>query len=228
MNLQPQDFDNKSDGLGEKVASYLADNPDFLAQYPLALEALNISHESGDAVSLVERQVKVLRQQNQQYREQLEHLIQIARDNDNIAARLHSLTLSLIKTNSTDEVLNVLQDTLRELLGADAVKIKLFDSQKLAKADQEFSLAMFQEFLENNRPSCGELVQEQVSYLFPQSMPDIHSVALVPVKSDRLVGVLALGSRDVQRFAANKSVDFLHRLGETVSAQLNVVSTRNS
>ena len=227
MSLQPQDFDNNSDDLGEKVASYLVDNPDFLAQYPLALEALNIPHESGDAVSLVERQVKVLRQQNQQYREQLEHLVQVARENDNIAARLHYLTLSLIEANSTDEVLNVLQDTMRELLGADAVKIKLFDSQELAKVDQEFSIAMFQEFLENNRPSCGELVQEQVNYLFAQQISDIRSVALVPVKSDRLVGVLALGSHDAQRFAANKSVDFLHRLGETVSAQLNVVNTRD-
>lgn len=223
MSLQPQDFNQDNGQLAEKIATYLSQHSDFFIQHADVLATLAIPHDTGGAVSLVERQVRVLREENQKYRTQLEGLVQIARENDNIASRLHHLTLALIETQGTDGILNTLQDAMRELLNADAVAMKLFDSQALAEHRQEFSPAMFQDFLDNDRPSCGELAKQQVDYLFGEQGGGIRSVALIPVRSANLVGVVAIGSRDAQRFNLNKSVDFLQRLGEIISAKLGLV-----
>lgn len=225
MSLQHEDLDQRSDDLPQKVADYLVAHPDFFEHHPDALAAIDIPHPTGDAVSLIERQVRSLREQSQNYRAQLEHLVTVARENESLSQRLHRLTLALIETRSFDEVLNTLQDELRSLFKADAVEMKLFSREELDTHADEAGPAMFRDFVERQRPSCGELPAEQLEYLFGPQASETGSVALIPVQSSPLVGVLAIGSRDPERFHASKGVDFLQRLADVVSATLSAVSS---
>jgi len=225
MSLGQDDKQLAQDDLGEQVADYLAAHPDFLVRHPEVLAQIDIPHPTGDAISLIERQVHTLREQNRGYRAQLESLIQIARDNDALAKRLHRLTLALIETRSFDEVLNTLQDELRNLFGADAVEMKLFSGEELAAHASEAGPAMFRDFIQGERPSCGPLPAEQMVYLFGPQAGETGSVALIPLHAAPLVGVLAIGSHDPDRFSSGKSVDFLYRLADIVSATLVAVSS---
>lgn len=225
MSLQREDLDNPGEDLGRRVADYLVAHPGFFERFPDALAAIDIPHPTGDAVSLIERQVSVLREQNQHYRSQLQDLIGVARENDALAKRLHRLTLALIETRSFDEVLNTLQDELRTLFEADAVEMKLFSAEQLEEHASEPGPAMFHDFLERQRPSCGRLSAEQLDYLFGSQAGETGSVALIPLQSSPLVGVLAIGSRDPERFHSSKGVDFLQRLADVVSATLTAVSS---
>ena len=47
--------------LEKVVRSYLLKHPDFFDKNPEVLEAIELNHESGAAVSLIERQVEQLR-----------------------------------------------------------------------------------------------------------------------------------------------------------------------
>jgi uncharacterized protein YigA (DUF484 family) len=47
---------------------------------------------------------------------------------------------------------------------------------------------------------------------------------LIPVRTERLAGVLAIGSADPERFVPDTGVDFLTRLGELVSLKLQSVA----
>ena len=67
--------------LKEVVASYLRKHPDFLDQYPDILENLEINHQAGAAVSLIERQVDQLRASNAELEKKLGNLVQVAREN---------------------------------------------------------------------------------------------------------------------------------------------------
>src|SRR5690554_6019226 len=81
----------------EDVVEFLSKNPEFFSNYPDLLGKIDIPHiGSGDAVSLVERQVQVLREQNQRARKQLHELIEIARQNEELARRMHKLALTLM------------------------------------------------------------------------------------------------------------------------------------
>ena len=48
----------------EIVREYLKNHDDFLQRYPDMLDFLHVSHASGSAVSLVEKQVSVMRERN--------------------------------------------------------------------------------------------------------------------------------------------------------------------
>ena len=68
------------------VAAYLEANPDFFVEHEELLPALRIPHQRGDTVSLVERQMKILRERNIEMRHKLSHLMDVARDNDRVGA----------------------------------------------------------------------------------------------------------------------------------------------
>ena len=48
---------------------------------------------------------------------------------------------------------------------------------------------------------------------------------MIPLSAPPMAGVLAIGSRDPERFHEGKSVDFLQRLAEVVSAKLQSASS---
>lgn len=221
MPSQPAKTDAQQE---QEIADYLIQHPAFFNRHPGLLTQIDIPHQQGESVSLIERQVRMLREQNHQYRSQLDELIRVAQANDEIATRLHRLTLVLIETRSFDELLNNLLDEMRELLNADAVELKLFSSDELNAHAHELGPAMFRDFLQQGHPTCGQLSKQQLDYIFGTEAVETGSVALIPVQSSTLVGVLAIGSCDPERFSEDKSVDFLQRLAEVISATLNVVS----
>jgi uncharacterized protein YigA (DUF484 family) len=216
--LQPDD------DLEAQVADYLLNHRDFLLRHQEVLAELELPHETGAAVSLVERQVRVLREQAQQYRRQLEELIDVARDNDQLGRRLHRLTLALIEAEEFDELVNVLQDELRDQFKADAVELKLFAAKELQAHADEPGPALFSDFMNTNKPSCGQLAKSQLEYLFGSQAGETGSAALIPLRTRTLLGVLAIGSRNPGRFNPGKGVDFLVRLGELVERTLETVS----
>ena len=223
MSVQ-QDDNPISDERAGQVAEYLREHPDFLSGRPDILAEVELAHASGDAVSLIERQVRVLREQLNRYRGQLKDLVTVARENESLTRRLHELTLALIDARQFDEVVNVLQDELRDQFKADAVELKLFSPADLSASDGDATPGLFRDFLERGRPTCGVLDARQLEYLFGPVAGETGSAALIPLRGMQVTGILAIGSRDTDRFHAGKGVDFLRRLGEVVSHTLQAVS----
>lgn len=220
MSEQPEAQSGSDEA--QRVADYLLRHPGFLEDHPEVLAALDIPHETGDAVSLVHRQIGLLRSQADKYRRQLEDLVEVARENDRLSARLHRLILALIEARSQDEVLSTLQEQLRDQFQTDAVELKLFSTSEVKQhAEQgESGPALFQDFMEKRRPSCGALPAGQLDFLFGERAGETASVALIPLDAGSLEGLLAIGSRDPDRFHAGQALDFLTRLGEVVSQAL--------
>ena len=85
MSTQP-DADYPDEELPEQaVHDYLAAHPNFFEGHANLLNSLQLPHAAGGAVSLVERQVSVLRQKDLKLEKQLKELIGIARANDLLA-----------------------------------------------------------------------------------------------------------------------------------------------
>ena len=79
------------------VGEYLQTFPDFFERNDVLLGKLRLPHlrDSGSTVSLVERQVEVLRDRNQSLERKLKELLDVARSNDQLAERIHRLSQRL-------------------------------------------------------------------------------------------------------------------------------------
>lgn len=207
----------------QQIADYLRVNPDYFQRHANVLEQIEIPHETGTAVSLIEHQVKVLKQQSERHKVQLSELIEVARENERLNQRLHQLTLKLLEASSLNDVISTLQDELRTKFSADAVELKLFIREELDAHATDPGLAIFREFMDADKPTCGTLGAEKLKTLFGDQAGPEGSAALIPIRTSALSGVLAIGSRDTDRFHRGKGVDFLIRLGELVSLTLQAV-----
>lgn len=213
------------------VHDFLQDNPDFFERHGALLGSLRLPHVAGGTVSLVERQVSVLRQKDLKLERKLKELIEVARANDLLAAKIHKLTLQLLTAESLDETLEYVEESLRAGFGADQSILVLFGEPAsyedmgvgrflLPVQRDDESLQAFDTFLQGSGPRCGQIRDAQRDFLFGQETDEIGSAALIPLGRKSTFGFLAIGSVDAHRFHPGMSIDFLTRLGELVAGAL--------
>jgi uncharacterized protein YigA (DUF484 family) len=213
------------------IHDYLKLHPDFFERHPALLSSLRLPHASGGAVSLVERQVSVLRQKDLKLERQLKDLIEVARANDALAAKIHTLALRLVSAADLGSTVAAIEEAVRSGFGADQSVLVVFgdpaDQGALpdgrffrAVAGDDPALKPFSTFLASGNPRCGQARDSQLEFLFRDDAGDIGSVALIPLGRKAATGFLAIGSTDSNRFHPGMSMDFLARVGDLVAAAL--------
>ncbi|MFO7285811.1 MAG: DUF484 family protein [Gammaproteobacteria bacterium] len=215
----------------QAIADYLQRRPDFFERHRSLLLRLRLPHETnGFTVSLIERQVAMLRQRNAELERQLKELISVAKTNDALLEKIHHLSVRLLRTSDPAERLEQLETSLREDFGAERATLVLFKGVtdnlgdrpgfvlRIARDDPE--LRPFSAFLQGARTRCGPLRDRQKVLLFDREADAIESAAMLPLGPGASVGFLVIGSRDPTHFHPGKRMDFLNRIGELISVAL--------
>ena len=102
------------------VADYLKSHPDFFERHPLLLLSIKLPHRTGgSAISLVERQVAMLRQRNGQLERQFKDLVAVAKQNDALVEKILKLGVKLMGAPDLPGRLELLETSLREDFSAE-------------------------------------------------------------------------------------------------------------
>lgn len=233
---RPMSTQHKPEFIEEEISEsavhdFLEDNPDFFERHGALLTSLRLPHVAGGTVSLVERQVSVLRQKDLKLERKLKDLIEVARANDVLAEKIHRLALQLLAATSLNETLNYVEESLRTGFGADQSILVMFgEPGKHKDVDlgrfflvierNDEAMKAFDTFLRGSGPRCGQIRDAQRDFLFGKQTDELGSAALIPLGKKSAVGFLAIGSADSNRFHPGMSIDFLTRLGDLVAAAL--------
>jgi uncharacterized protein YigA (DUF484 family) len=215
----------------QAVREFLEANPDFFERNAALLRQLELPHGAGGSVSLVERQVAMLRQKDLKLQRQLKDLIDVARDNDVLAAKIHELTLQLFAAPDLQSCVSAIEHAMRSGFGADHSVLVLFADPAMFDdiAEGRFfrvvrredkALGPFDTFLNGKGPRCGQVRDSQREFLFQDDAEEVGSAALVPLGKKAEIGFLAIGSNDTDRFHPGMSIDFLARVGDLVAGAL--------
>lgn len=213
-----------------QLISLLKQCPDILQRHPELLAELEVPHDSGAAVSLIERQISVLRDKNQQLDTRLCELMEVARDNERLAQSRHRIATNLLGAHDLDDVISIVLDELGNELKADFAVIRLFttsetrleQSPALFLSPDEEGVNVFKTMREQKNPVCGRSSREQKAFLFDEDADSIESAAIIPLYAGADLGLIGLGSRDAGRFQSTMGTQFLSQMGELVSAALAV------
>ncbi len=209
------------------IETYLQRHPEFFAENPQLLTELEVPHPSGKAVSLIERQVALLRQDNKQLKDRIKELVSIAKENENLVAKLHKLSVTLIESQSAQQFIDTLQARLKADFSAFDVSVKLYENQfthavetnTFIKRDDD-NLRNFEKYLNSSNPVCGRFTPEQLNYLFADNSTEIKSVAFVPLVAGEDLGFFAIASDNPERFKAGMGTAFLSSLSDLAAAVL--------
>ncbi len=221
----------------DAIEDYLGKHPEFFQGRDELLTKITLPHGTGTAVSLIERQVALLREQNRNYRRQLQNLVHIGRTNDELIARLQQLTLHLLDSTGIEDILDLIEDSLRQDFQAEAATLALFgdfpESDSGIRAREFMHVEVVTDFagccelrklLAIGKPFCGTLDRKCLTTLFGNRAEVIASTAVVPLTAagatTRPVGLLAIGSESAERFNPEMGTTYLRHLGDLLGRRL--------
>ena len=204
----------------EDIARYLQDHPEFFDEHAEVLREIQVPHpHGGRAIPLSERQIVSLREKTRVLEAKLRELVQYGEENDALGERLHRATLELIKAPHLEAMLRAIYYNLREDFAVPHVSIRLWSEaehpplSEFEPASQE--ARVFAESL--HHPYCGGKPMFETGQWFGEAESIVKSFAYVPLRADKVFGLLILASEDPHRFYADMGTLYLKRLGELVS-----------
>ncbi|NNF17042.1 MAG: DUF484 family protein [Gammaproteobacteria bacterium] len=214
-----------------QVVDFLKNQPDFFERHADLLAHLSLPHNTGAAVSLVERQASIMRNRNEKLDKKLRELVQVARTNQDLSDKTHKLSLKLMAADSVVAALQAIEEALRRDFGSERAAMVLFIADHVSPelqsnnfmrrvAPDHAALKPFATFMEGAKPRCGQIRDAQKDFLFGPENTEVGSAALLPVGARSEIGMLAIGNQDAHHFHPAMSTDFLLRLSQSVSAAL--------
>ena len=209
----------------DEVVAYLRSNPDFFVKQADLLAEISLPHESGSAISLLERQINILRERGTEARKKLNNLLENARNNDQLFNAAQSLVLALLKAENATEIAEIAHDHLANHANVDACELIVVESERLDIASTvrsrslEFLKTEFRDVFRLKRTHCGSLEPETLNQLFRDNGALILSTALCPViYNGDVLAIIALGNEKSGYFNVNLDTLFLDFIGHAVGA----------
>ena len=210
----------------EQIEAYLREHPDFFEQHHELLAEITLPHESGSAVSLVERQVAILRERNMDMRHRLSKLLDNARDNDKLFDKTKRLVLSLLEGQDMGDIIDALHYSFDKDFNIHYTSVILFGNADKIPSSQAriVTIAEAREhvgpLLKNSRAVCGTLGAKEMQFIFGGHASEIGSVATVPLVHGSVFGLLSIGNRDPHYYRSSMGTLFLSYIAEVLNRLL--------
>ena len=208
-----------------QVADYLANNPGFFLDHESMLADLHLPHGSGSAVSLLERQVKILRERQIDTRKRLADILEQGQRNDVLFNKTRALVLYILDARSLSDLARRITDYCEKEFQVDKALFTLFataETQHIAMpcrivAANEVERCM-PGLLSSAEPVSGSFREEELRFLFAGEQENLASAIVLPVSMDgKTGGILALGSDDANYFKAGMDTLFLKFVGDVIA-----------
>ncbi len=221
---------NTENGLPDEsaVIEFLRRNPGVLERHPEVIANLTFAHETGGAISLVERQLRALREENGKLKAQLNTLVHVARENEELSQRFHRLSLELMASDNLHDIVAMTRNQVQTFFYTDVAEFCFLDRLKSRLPGLEKSVldpdskhaSRIRNWVHKRQPVFGPLDPGVRKLLFGEHA-NITSCVLIPLYHSHEIGLLLLGSKSRDRFIDGMGTIFLSQLGELVSHKIS-------
>jgi uncharacterized protein YigA (DUF484 family) len=219
----------------EIVREYLKNHDDFLQRHPDMLDYLHVSHASGSAISLVEKQVSVMRERNVDLRQRLKTLTANARDNDTLYEQTRALVVKLLDAVSVEELYNIFMASMATDFRVEHASMILYGEpgghEGWRAETQETVKAEIGSLFRGHKPICGTLRKEELKFLFPEGS-GVGSAAVMPLSVSeqsgmQQLGLIAVGSSDANHYDSKVGTLFLSHIADVIVKLLSRLQPTN-
>jgi uncharacterized protein YigA (DUF484 family) len=216
------------------VAGYLKANPEFFVRNSDLLLALSIPHESGRAVSLLEKQIAVFRDRQDSIEKRFERFLDTARVNNNLFEKTRLVILDLMRCRTLADLTATIAKRICSDFDASISALAFISDEPPAESSAIHKIAvkdarsiLGNEF-EKQRTWCGRLNTSQQLALFGKDESAMISAALVPVhlpeaaplRKAHGLPLLMIGSVEEAHFNSSLDTLFLDFIGEVLSVHM--------
>jgi len=205
----------------EQVAEYLKQHKGFFNDFPELIADMHIVHDSGKAISLVERQVSILRERNIEMRKRLSNLLDTARENDQLFAKTRRLILALLECVDLGDLVDALYYSFQKEFNVHYSRLILFGNHIPPSVARVENINTAREFigkrLKSSHAVSGGVDIKECEFLFDDDAPNVGSAAMAVLSYGNPMGVLAIGNQDPGFYRSSMGTLFLGYIAEVLN-----------
>ena len=195
------------------VSDYLREHPDFFEQHPDVLRDLKISHVGDGAVSLVERQVAVLRERNSELRRRFDALISTAEQNETLLAATQEVIAAIAERGAQEDIATLFCGLIQKRFSVELVAFHWRSSD-----GDDAALSVAAHLLANKSASSGPLRSHELHALFGEEHPEGSGALATLTMRSGDTAIIAVGSTDATRYGISDGTLFLEYLARVIGS----------
>ena len=206
-------MDKKLDA--KDVEIFLLENIDFFVSRESLVSELSFKHDSGGASSLLEMQVRRLRDEQSRLMEMLTSFVSTGQDNEDLFLKSKTLTLALIKTKDIDSIIETVESFFQDIIGADTCNLVLVSDQEVQELESVTGIEM-----NKNSIHMGPFSQEKMSYLFQDEEMLSGVISIFKVKNK--FGLLKIGSKNQTKYLGDGDTTFIEYIRDVIASVIEL------
>ena len=195
------------------VELFLLENLNFFESRESLVGELNFKHSSSSASSILERQVKKLREEHKNLMDLLSSFIKTASINEDLFNKSKELTLKILGSNSKKEIVSIVESSFSNDFLVDECLLDFYKSKEIDDIESTSGLS-----LHKGAIHCGSFSIKKVEVLFKDKKIESMVVAVIIVKDE--IGLLKLGSRDRTRYLGDEDTTFIRYIRDILEVKL--------
>jgi uncharacterized protein YigA (DUF484 family) len=208
------------------VAEYLEKHRDFFTNREDLLQDMELPHQNGQAISLVEKQVSLLRERGTATRKKLDEFVESANQNNEIFNKCSDLVLNLMDAEEPDEFFKALENSFMQDFDCKAYSLIIFSDtpHQINHFTTTVSEMAAKEYIGSliraKQPTLGVLRPAEQDFLFRHKSESVKSAAVLSVRKNRQIALLAIGSEDANYFQPGMGTLFIGFIADALAKLL--------
>ena len=191
------------------VELYLLENTDFFVSRESLVSELSFKHDAEGASSLLEMQVRKLRDEQSRLMDMLTGFVSTGKENEELFFKSKNLTLSLISSNKFDEVKKTVELFFQENFEIDSCISETLSDAELQKLEKITGLDMNKDAIH-----MGPLSKEKMAAFF--SNDAIKSAVISVMKLEKGFGLLKVGSIEATKYLGDGDTTFIEYIRDVI------------
>lgn len=193
----------------KEVELYLLENTDFFLSRESLVSELSFKHDAQGATSLLEMQVRKLRDEQSRLMEMLSDFVSTGKENEELFFKSKNLTLSVIAAKDFDEVKKTVELFFEQNFEIDSCILEILTDSQLQELENKTNLDMNKDAIH-----MGPLSKEKMDAFF--SSESVKSAVISVMKLKSGFGLLKIGSNEPTKYLGDGDTTFIEYIRDII------------
>ena len=191
------------------VELYLLENTDFFLSRESLVSELSFKHDADGATSLLEMQVRKLRDEQSRLMDMLSGFVSTGKENEELFFKSKNLTLSLIASKNFDEVKKTVESFFEKNFEIDSCILEALSDPELQELESKTGLGMSKDVIH-----MGPLSKEKMDAFF--SSDSVKSAVISVMKLKKGFALLKIGSNEPTKYLGDGDTTFIEYIRDII------------
>lgn len=193
----------------KEVELYLLENTDFFLTRESLVSEISFKHDSDGATSLLEMQIRKLRDEQSRLNDMLSGFLSTGKENEELFFKSKDLTLALITAKDFAAVKKLVEEFFTKNFKVDSCILELLSDSQLKTLEDETKMGM-----NKNAIHMGPLSREKMTAFFQTDL--IKSAVISVMKFENNFGLLKIGSNDPTKYLGDGDTAFIEYIRDII------------